>query len=191
MNIEIIEEAPDILPEYEKIPISFSVETYFRIELSEKGLGGLKLIEEKIEKPFIKDYDAFEEERPSRLSERFDISNWGILSAFDGQRRIGGAVIAWNTPGVFMLEERDDLVCLWDVRVSPEYRGKHTGHRLFDRVMAWARRRNCRLLKVETQNINVPACNFYVRQGCELGVINRYVYPEFMNETQLIWYRNL
>lgn len=191
MKISIVEETPEALPEYEKVPISFWVETYFRVELSEKGLSGIKLIEEAVETPFLKDYDALEGERPSNWVERFNIENWGILSAFVDERRVGGAAIAWKTPEVCMLEGREDLACLWDLRVTPEYRGKKIGQHLFAFSFLWAKERNCRLFKVETQNINVPACRFYASQGCELGAINRFVYPETMNETQLIWYRKV
>lgn len=48
----------------------------------------------------------------------------GVLSAFDGPSRVGGAVVAWRTPGADMLEGRDDLAVLWDIRVHPEYRGR-------------------------------------------------------------------
>jgi GNAT superfamily N-acetyltransferase len=191
MQIEILEENSDILPEYEKISIAFTVESIFHVELVKNGLGGIKLFEKRIEKPFIKDYDAFEEEKPSRLGARFNLSNWGILSAFDGENRIGGAIIAWKTPEVSMLEGRDDLVCLWDLRVEPEFRGKDVGHKLFARALDWSLGRNCRLMKVETQNINVPACRFYARQGCELVAVNRFAYPAEMNEIQMVWYRSL
>ena len=191
MKISIVEETSEVLPEYEKVPISFWVETYFRLELCEKGLGGIKLIEETVETPFLKDYDAIGGEKPTQWAQRFNIENWGILSAFVDGRRVGGAAIAWKTPEVFMLEGREDLACLWDLRVLPEYRNKGVGRDLFARAIAWAKEKNCRLFKVETQNINVPACRFYVSQGCELGAINRFVYPEEMNETQLIWYRKV
>lgn len=191
MKIKIVEESLEVLLEYEKVPISFRVETYFRVELFDNGLGGIKLIEETVETPFLKDYDAIEGERPSQWVKRFNIENWGILSAFVDGRRVGGAAIAWKTPEVFMLEGREDLACLWDLRVSPDYRGRGVGRDLFARTLVWAKTRNCRLFKVETQNINVPACRFYASQSCELGAINRYVYPETMNETQLIWYRKI
>lgn len=191
MEIKIVEETPEVLREYEKVSIAFLVVTYFRIEISDKGLGGIRFVEEAVEKPFIKDYDVYQDERPTRWSEKFDLSNWGILSAFVGNKRVGGAAIAWKTPEVLMLEGRDDLACLWDLRVSADYRGKRVGSALFKNALAWAKERNCRLFKVETQNINVPACRFYASQGCELGSINRYVYPETMNEVQLVWYRNV
>lgn len=190
MQIEILEENSNILLEYEKISIAFEVKTYFRLDISENGLGGIKLIEVRA-KPYIKDYDENLEEKPSYWATKFNISNWGILSAFVDKERVGGAAIAWKTPELSMLEGREDLACLWDLRVSPKVRHKKIGHQLFSRAIAWAKARNCRQLKVETQNINVPACRFYVKQGCVLGSINRFAYPEAMNEIQLIWHRSL
>ena len=186
MAFEILEERPDILPEYGRVSIAFEVKTVFRVELIERGLGGVKLTEEVLDKPFIKGYD--EHENPFDWANRFDLSNWGFLSAFDGERRVGGAVIAWKTSEVNMLEGRDDLACLWDLRVAPEYRNKGVGKRLFAHALNWAKRHNCRLFKVETQNINVPACRFYANQGCHLGGFNFHAYPEEMNEVHLIWY---
>ena len=58
----------------------------------------------------------------------------------------------------------------------------------------WARKKGCRQLKIETQNVNVPACRFYARQGCELGAIHRYGYagcPDVAHEAMLLWYLKL
>jgi hypothetical protein len=89
MEIKISEESAEALADYEKISIAFRVETVFSVELIENGLGGVKLMEETVENPFIKDYD--EHEKPSDRNERFNLSNWGIISAFDGENRVGGA----------------------------------------------------------------------------------------------------
>jgi len=99
--------------------------------------------------------------------------------------------VAHNTDGVDFLEGRREIAALWDIRVEPAHRRSGVGHALFEGVVAWARDRNCRILKVETQNINVPACRFYARQGCELGVIHRHAYREYPDEVMLIWYRDL
>jgi len=191
MELKISVETPEILADYEKVSIAFRAETVFRVELVENGLGGVRLFEESLAMPFVKDYDEFEVERPTRWATLFDISNWGILSVFDGAKRIGGAAIAWKTPEIHMLEGREDLACLWDLRVAPEYRGRKIGQRLFAFALHWAKERNCRLFKVETQNVNVAACRFYARQGCHLGGFNLHAYPETLNETQLIWYRKI
>jgi len=190
LAVEIINEPDADLTEYEKVPIAFRVRSRLRVVAVRGGLGGLEFVEEAAG-PYVKDYDAFEAERPSRWRARFDTSHWGIFAAFDGGRRVGGAAAAWKTPGVEMLEGRDDLACLWDLRVHPDYRGRGVGGQLFDRAAAWARERGCVRLKVETQNVNVPACRFYAARGCELRGVNRYAYDEAPEETQLLWYLDL
>src|ERR1051326_2857190 len=121
MEIEIIEESINILPDYARVPIAFRVESRFRIVPIENGLGGLALVEEPVT-PYIKDYDAIPGDGPLHWEERLDISHWGIFGAFDGAQRIGGAAIAWKTEGLSLLEGRDDVAALWDVRVLPDYR---------------------------------------------------------------------
>lgn len=49
-------------------------------------------------------------------------------------------------------------------------------------------------MKVETQNVNVPACRFYQRMGCRLGEIRQYGYaavPAVADEVMLNWYLEL
>nr|ART39461.1 J331 [uncultured bacterium] len=90
-----------------------------------------------------------------------------------------------------MLEGRDDLAVIWDIRVSPEFRGRRIGSALFRVAERWARANGCRQLKVETQNINVAACRYYGAQGFQLMEANRHGYPEFPDEVQLIWWKVL
>jgi GNAT superfamily N-acetyltransferase len=187
--IEIIEEPVSALPQYAEVPIAFRVTSHFEIEPTDQGLGGLRFIEKAVV-PYVKDYDAHENDRPAQWPKRFDLSHWGIISAFEGTQRAGGVAIAWKTSELDLLQGRDELAWLWDLRVHPDYRGQGVGHRLFERAVSWARERECSLLMVETQNINVPACRFYARHGCELRTINRYAYKE-LDETQLVWYRDL
>lgn len=189
--MEIVEESITAAPELARIPISFKVESVFDVSAPDGGLGGLILSERRLDTSYVKDYDTAEGEHPARWAERFDVSNWGLVGAHSDGRRVGGAVIAFDTKGVNMLEGRRDLAVLWDIRVSTEARGRGAGFALFRAVENWAAARGCRQLKVETQNINVPACRFYARQGCVLGAINRFAYPEFPDEVQLLWYKTL
>jgi GNAT superfamily N-acetyltransferase len=137
----------------------------------------------------FKDYDA--DERPAQWAKRWNIQNWGLVSAWDHATRIGGAVIAFDTPGVSMLEGRRDLVVLWDIRVAPAWRRSGVGSMLFDAATSWARARGCSRLDVETQNINVPACRFYARMGCTLRRVDRFAYADLPDEVQLLWSRQL
>jgi GNAT superfamily N-acetyltransferase len=100
-------------------------------------------------------------------------------------------VIACKTPGLDMLEGREDLAAIFDLRVTPELRGRGLGYALLAAAETWAKAQRCRHLKVETQNINVAACRFYARQGFTLGGIDRFAYPSLPQEIQLMWYKEL
>src|SRR5262249_41079941 len=138
-----------------------------------------------------KDYDAIGGEQPQLWASRFNMSSWGVFKAEVEERRVGGAVVAFDTPDFTMLEGRNDLAVLWDIRVSPEARGQGIGAALFRAAEAWAKVKGCRQLKIETQNINVPACRFYARQGCVLKAINRRAYVKLPDEVQMLWYKDL
>jgi GNAT superfamily N-acetyltransferase len=100
--------------------------------------------------------------------------------------------VAVDTKGELVLAEgRDDVAVLWDLRVSPAARGHGVGAGLFRAAEAWAAARACREMKVETQNINVPACRFYARQGCVLSEVRPGAYPNLPDETQLLWRKDL
>jgi len=164
------------------IPNAFETWTILDVHA---GAEGFELRARRRDQLFRKDYDALED--PLEWPKRFDVSRWTLISAFDGSRRVGGALCAIDTPGVEMLEGRPDLVVLWDLRVAPSVHRQGVGATLFRAVEAWARARHCREVKVETQNTNPTACRFYASQGCRLQEVNRGAYPELPDEIQLIW----
>ena len=191
MHIRIREEPPSALDDYASIPIAFEVRSRLVVRVPDAGLGGLHLVTEPVDPPYVKDYDADPENHPTAWAQRFDLARWGILAAYGHGERAGGAVVAWNTPDVLLLEGREDLAVLWDLRVTPAERVRGVGAALFRAAEAWALARGARWLKVETQNINVPACRFYARQGCVLGAVHRFAYPALPDEVQLLWYKRL
>ncbi len=189
-DVSIIEESADSLESYAAVPIAFAVSCRFRVEPVASGLEGFSIVEEPVPDPYLKDYDAITGEGPTRWR-RWDLTNWGFLAAFADQRRVGGAIIAWQTEGIDMLEGRADLAVLWDIRVAPDVRGQGVGARLVRHVEQWTLERGYRTLKIGTQNINVPACRFYVRGGCTLGAVFLHAYPELPEEVQMLWYKDL
>lgn len=187
MTLQIVEEPVRNLAEYGTVSIAFEVRSRFRLEPLDRGLGGIHFVEESVEPSYVKDYDQIKGEGPSRWLKRWDLSNWGVIAAFEGQERVGGVVMAWRTPNLNMLDGRNDQAVVWDLRVRPEYRGHGIGRQLFRAAVEWAHQRKCSVLKVETQNINVPACRLYANAGCRLAVINALAYPDIPEEVQLIW----
>ena len=189
MRIEVSEEKVANLEDYAQIRMSFEVRQVLDVAVLNDGCGRFTLSERELQAPYLKDYDAIES--PLQWQRSFDLSNWGFFVARSEGLRLGGAAVAFNTAGLTMLEDRKDLAVLWDIRVATEVRGKGVGAALFRAAEKWAVAQGCKRLKVETQNINVPACRFYARQGCVLGAIHRFAYPDFPNETQLLFYKDL
>jgi GNAT superfamily N-acetyltransferase len=189
--ITTIEEiSPDGLAEYSSIPSRFTVKSILEVELLDGGLGGM-LLHERPVRPYIKDYDAHGES-PADWPKRFDVTNWGFFLARMAGRPVGAAAVAFQTTGVFMLEARQDLSVLWDIRVRPEARG--AGIPLLHHAAGWSRLHGCTQMKIETQNVNVPACRFYQRMGARLGEIHCHGYaavPAVAHEVMLNWYLDL
>ena len=185
MKIDVREQGVSVIPQYATILIAFEVTSVLDIEQDKDGQFALK--ERRLDRPYVKNYDAIAGEGPRHWPTRFDISNWGVFTAHLNGQHVGGAVVAFKTPGLMMLDQRDDIAVLWDIRVSPKVRGRGVGSTLFRAAESWAKDRGCRYLKVETQNINAAACRFYAAHGCELTAANRHAYPELPDETQLFW----
>lgn len=190
MRIDVTQESRGALAAYARVPIAFEVRSVLDVEAPAQGLGGLVLTERALASPYVKDYDAAGG-GPVEWPRRFDVAAWGFFAARVDDRWVGAAAVAYGTESVEMLDGRQDLVVLWDLRVAPEMRAQGVGTALFRAAEDWAGARMCRQLKVETQNVNVPACRFYARMGCVLGAIDRYAYPDLPDEVQLLWYKTL
>jgi GNAT superfamily N-acetyltransferase len=192
LNIDIV--GPERLVDYARVPIAFEVSRRLSVDLIDDGIGGIGLREEEVSPSYVKDYDASAEGGPDRWNERFDIRNFVVLLALQNGIPVGGATLVHSTESLHVLAGRMDMAALWDIRVRPEYRRDGIGTTLFRFASDWARDKGFKTLKIETQNINVPACRFYLKQGCRLGEINRYAYaadPSAAHEVMLVWYLEL
>ena len=193
MEIETLPVNSETLTEYSLIQMVYEVKDMLSIELIDDGIGGMIFHEEVIATPFIRDFDSLDGETPIRWLKNFNTTNWVLFLARENGVPIGGATVVTRTPEVNMLRGRNDIAVLWDIRIKPEKKRMGIGTRLFQAAINWSRKQNLEYLKIESQNINVPACRFYIKQGCKLGEINRFAYtvPELMSETMLVWYLDL
>ncbi|HEX4070534.1 MAG TPA: GNAT family N-acetyltransferase [Planctomycetaceae bacterium] len=182
---------PESLREHARISIAFQVDHVFDVTVRHNGPGEFALTERPLAQPYLKDYDALPDNGPENWAHRFDVTKWCLLTATCGDRRVGGAVLAFETDDIHMLEGRRDLTVLWDLRVAPDMRRSGVGSALFSAAENWAQSHGCRQLKVETQNVNVAACDFYASRGCRLGAIHRFAYSDLPHEVQLLWYKDL
>lgn len=170
--------------------ISIAFEVNFILEFTQVG-SKFEFEELLLSSSFVKDYDSVSENHPLDWASEFDMSNWGLIFAEDEGKKIGSALIAYNTNGVNMLDGSKELAVLWDLRVSPEYRGQGVGKSLFDIAKHWARNHHCNELKIETQNNNVGAVKFYLKQGAELRFVKANAYQDFPDEDMLLFYITL
>lgn len=208
-NVYLKEVTFDCLEEYAKISSWYYVDSILKLRKVKNGLGGILLEEVSIKEKnnsFIKENESFywdekinryiknydKEENIKNLPNEFNISNWGIIMAYLEAEAVGGAILAYDTKGVNMLDNRNDLSVLWDIRISDKFKNRGIGTKLFQEAVVWSKKRNCIQMKIETQNINANACKFYAKNGAVLGKIDEYAYyNECDFETQLIWYVNL
>jgi ribosomal protein S18 acetylase RimI-like enzyme len=174
--------AVDTLRTYAAIPSRYRTQTAFEVGTED---GAFTLQERALPAPFDKDYDELES--PLQWPRLFDVSRWAMVSAFAGTRLVGGAIVAYDTPGLDMLEGRRDLAVLWDIRVHPDAHGQGVGTALFCAVKHWSIQRGAETLRIETQNVNVAACRFYRAMGCRLVAAEAGAYPALPGETKLLW----
>ena len=174
------------LERYAEVSIEFESARSYQVE--PRGDGGFSLRAVALKSPISKDFDRYE--HPVDW-QKWDLRNAAMFRACLGGRPVGGAVVVRDMPKLNLLEGRKDLAVLWDLRVAPEFRRQKIGGRLLREATRWARQKRCREVKVESQNNNVRACDFYKKHGFRLSEANRGVYRIFPDEIQMIWKRSL
>src|SRR5882724_3789784 len=87
------------------------------------------------------------------------------------------------------LQEWNNTVVLWNLRVDLDYRRQGIGRRLWHRGLEYAQNADVRAIMLETQNTNVAACRFYAEMGCQLVGLNEALYSNDWQKTEaaLFW----
>jgi len=77
-----------------------------------------------------------------------------------------------------------------DLAIDREHRGQGVGTMLMDAAVAWGKEQGPHGISLETQDLNLYACRFYLKYGFKLGGIDRLVYtaPAYRKETALYFY---
>ena len=73
-----------------------------------------------------------------------------------------GKQVGWVEVGY---EKWNNRMRVWEILVQLEHRRNGIGTLLMKKAIAVARERGARMLVLETQSCNVPALNFYLKQG--------------------------
>ena len=189
MNEQIVykELSTDQLEQYGKIPFYYKTSKKYELKKLNNGLGGILLDLIDVEE-YYKDFGS----EINHWKNMFDLTNWKFFVAYNQNNEIiGGCTVATKTNNCNMLEGREDLALLWDIRVDEKYKHKGIGQQLFNMVKDFAKLNGFKQLKVECQNTNPAAVNFYHKQGMKLCCIDEYAYKDYPNEVQLLWYLDL
>ena len=190
IHVDVVEEGPERLADYARVPIAFVVEATFDDGALDTLARGGHPAPTPVPAPYEKDYDALPGGRPTDWPTRFDVHRWIILGAFHDRKRVGGAAVVVGDAEVDPGGRPDDAL-LWDLRVAPAMRHRGVGSALLRAAEHAAVRQGARVLRVETQQINVAACRFYQRNGFSIEHVQRGSYPELPGEVRLIWSKTL
>lgn len=176
----------DKLNIYETIDFKYTTNKIYKLNKINRGLGGILLKESSI-KTYTKDFGN----HLSSWTKNIDKSNWKMFIAKDDDKIIGGCIIATKTDDVDMLDGRKDLAVLWDIRIAENYKHQGIGHTLFNMAKQWSKKNGFKQLKIECQNTNYNAVNFYHKENAILCSIKEFAYKDNPSEVQLLWYLNL
>ncbi|MDQ1097586.1 MULTISPECIES: GNAT family N-acetyltransferase [Chryseobacterium] len=120
---------------------------------------------------YIKDYGT----TPEDIEEYNEIILKGdSFGAYDNEELAGMAICEeqhWNSS-----------LHLCNLLVSEKQRQKGIGTLLMAKVIRHARDKNCRIIDLETQNTNVPAIRFYLKQGFRITGLRTDVYDDGITE---------
>ena len=105
-----------------------------------------------------------------RLDDPEERQNWDYIVIGEEGGQIAGIAAAqyaaWNR-----------RVIIHHLYVTPAFRGQRIGTKLLDSLDAFARAAAARCLWLETQNINYPAIQFYLRSGFRFCGFDESLYP--------------
>jgi len=98
-----------------------------------------------------------------------------LRSVEGGYVALAGGEIA----GVVLLnvERWRSVARIEDIIVGRQFRRYGIGSLLLNCASDWARNRGCWAIVLETQNVNYPAIQFYLRNGLDVWSVHQHFYP--------------
>jgi GNAT superfamily N-acetyltransferase len=126
-----------------------------------------ELWETSVDPPLYKSFREYEH-KVEEVETRLQSVEGGYLALAGGQ--IAGAVL-------LNVEEWRSVARIEDIIVGRQYRRYGIGSLLLNCASDWARNRSCWAIVLETQNVNYPAIQFYLRNGLEVWSIHQHFYP--------------
>ena len=126
-----------------------------------------ELVETAVEPPLYKDYCKYENSLED-VEAKLGKIDGGYVAFADSQ--VAGVVL-------LRVEEWRLVARIEDLIVGRQFRRYGIGSLLLNCAFDWARKHGCWAILLETQNVNYPAIQFYLRNGLTVWSIHRHFYP--------------
>jgi len=136
------------------------------LQVADKPALAFELWETSVDLPLYKSFREYEH-KLEEVETRLRYVDGGYVALVDGQ--IAGAIL-------LKLEEWRSITRVEDIIVGRQFRRFGIGSLLLDCASDWARNRGCWAIELETQNVNYPAIQFYLRNGLEVWSIHQHFY---------------
>lgn len=120
---------------------------------------------EDLEEPFTKHWPYIDDD----ITDYNKVIEQGLsLGAYDNNTLVGVIIVEevkWN-----------NSIHIANLLISGQYRGSGIGTSFMDMVTNVAKEKDVRIISLETQNTNVPAITFYLKNGFELDALDLSLY---------------
>lgn len=126
-----------------------------------------ELWETPVDPPLYKSFREYEH-KLEEVEIRLNTVEGGYVALAGGQ--IAGAVLLNAEPW-------RSVAKIEDIIVGRQFRRFGIGSLLLNCASDWARNRGCWAIVLETQNVNYPAIQFYLRNGLDVWSVHRHFYP--------------
>lgn len=134
---------------------------------TEKLPFAFELMETPVDPPFYKNYREYKGTLEA-VEVKLRHVDGGYVALANGQ--VAGGIL-------LSVEEWRAVVSIADLIVGRQFRRYGIGSLLLSCAADWARNRGCWAIVLETQNVNYPAIQFYLRNGLEVWSLNQHFYP--------------
>jgi len=126
-----------------------------------------ELLETQIDPPLYKDYREYEVTLAD-VEAKLQLIDGGYVALANGQ--VAGTIL-------LSMENWRSVARIEDLIVGRQFRRYGIGSLLLNCACDWARNHGCWAILLETQNVNYPAIQFYLRNRLEVWSINQHFYP--------------
>lgn len=170
-------------PALHELDYSFETDSIYTLHVFNKLSGQspdassftFSLVETPVDPPVYKDYREYENTL-EHVEAKLRGVEGGYVALSDGQ--LAGAVL-------LNVERWRSVTRIEDLIVGHRFRRYGIGSLLLNCAIDWARKSGCWAITLETQNINYPAVQFYLRNGLEVWSINQNFYPPGPNAHEI------